>query len=906
MPTIYIENRPYQVPEGQNMLHACLSLGFDLPYFCWHPGMHSVGACRQCAIKQFKDENDAKGKIVMACMLHATDGTRVSIRDTEAAEFRAGVTELLMTNHPHDCPVCDEGGECHLQDMTVMTGHNLRRYRFGKRTHRNQYLGPFIAHEMNRCIACYRCVRFYQEYAGGHDLNVFQWHNNVYFGRHEDGVLESEFSGNLVEVCPTGVFTDKTLKQHYTRKWDLSTAPSVCVHCSAGCNTIPGERYGKLRRIRNRYNGEVNGYWLCDRGRFGYEFVNDDRRLRRAAVRGARGDEWKAVSRAEALQRVAKALATPQRVIGIGSPRASLEANYALRTLVGDERFYCGMSDHDCCSVATVLEILRRGPARSPSLAEMGRADATLILGEDISNTAPMAALKVREAALRKEISIAESLHIPAWQDAAVREAIQHERGPLYVATPVATRLDQTATDVYRGAPADIARIGLAVARELGDEGPAVDGLSDETVALVRRIAADLRAAERPLIVSGTGLSDRDVLNAAAEVAAVLCNDRRRAHLSLTVPECNSLGMGLMGGTGIGQACARLERGEADTVVILENDLYRRTDASAASALLKAAKHVIVLDHLENRTMADADIVLPVATFAEGDGTLVNQEGRAQRFYQVFVPEGDIQESWRWLRDAMNAAGRTGAQDWSALDDISAAIAREITVLKPITEIAAPAQFRIAGEKIPRQPHRYSGRTAMHADVDVHEPMTPADPDSPLAFSMEGSQKQPPASLITHYWAPGWNSVQALNKFQEEVGGPLRGGDPGRRLIEPEDENKTMTPTTVPEPFSPQEDRWLAVPLFHVFGSEELSALAPGVSELAPQPYVALSPQDAERLQVDEGDALEIILGKERRRFPVKLERSLRQGMAGMPANLPETAGMALPDWYELRRPPHE
>ena len=130
----------------------------------------------------------------------------------EAAEFRAAITELLMTNHPHDCPVCDEGGECHLQDMTVMTGHNQRRYRFGKRTHRNQDLGPLIEHEMNRCIACYRCLRFYQEYAGGHDLDVFQSHNHVYFGRHEDGVLESEFSGNLVEVCPTGVFTDKTLK----------------------------------------------------------------------------------------------------------------------------------------------------------------------------------------------------------------------------------------------------------------------------------------------------------------------------------------------------------------------------------------------------------------------------------------------------------------------------------------------------------------------------------------------------------------------------------------------------------------------------------------------------------------------------------------------------------------------
>ena len=149
----------------------------------------------------------------MSCMTPAAEGTRISIDDPEAAEFRAGIIEGLMLNHPHDCPVCDEGGECHLQDMTVMTGHDYRRYEFDKRTFRNQNLGPLVNHEMNRCIQCYRCVRYYRDYAGGDDLNAFASRNTVFFGRHEDGVLENEFSGNLVEVCPTGVFTDKTLKQ---------------------------------------------------------------------------------------------------------------------------------------------------------------------------------------------------------------------------------------------------------------------------------------------------------------------------------------------------------------------------------------------------------------------------------------------------------------------------------------------------------------------------------------------------------------------------------------------------------------------------------------------------------------------------------------------------------------------
>lgn len=218
MASIIVDNRSYRVDERQNLLAACLGIGLNLPYFCWHPAMGSVGACRQCAVKQFKDEQDRCGRLVMACMTPASDGTRISIDDPEAKAFRASVIEWLMVNHPHDCPVCDEGGECHLQDMTVMTGHVYRRYRFPKRTHRNQHLGPFIRHEMNRCIQCYRCVRFYRDYAGGRDLNVFGAHDALYFGREQDGTLENEFSGNLVEVCPTGVFTDKTLFQHYTRK----------------------------------------------------------------------------------------------------------------------------------------------------------------------------------------------------------------------------------------------------------------------------------------------------------------------------------------------------------------------------------------------------------------------------------------------------------------------------------------------------------------------------------------------------------------------------------------------------------------------------------------------------------------------------------------------------------------
>ena len=216
MPQITIDGKQYEVDAGVNLLEAVLGLGLDLPYFCWHPAMGSVGSCRQCAMLQFQNAEDDRGRLVMACMTPVADDMHLSLSGERAKAFRADVIESLMVNHPHDCPVCAEGGECHLQDMTVMSGHRERRYDGLKNTHVNQYLGPLINHEMNRCIACYRCVRYYQDYAGGTDLAALGAHDHVYFGGHEEGVLESEFAGNLIEVCPTGVFTDKSLVHDYT------------------------------------------------------------------------------------------------------------------------------------------------------------------------------------------------------------------------------------------------------------------------------------------------------------------------------------------------------------------------------------------------------------------------------------------------------------------------------------------------------------------------------------------------------------------------------------------------------------------------------------------------------------------------------------------------------------------
>ncbi len=902
MAVIFVENKPYTVKDGQNLLQACLGLGFDVPYFCWHPAFGSVGACRQCAVKQFKDEQDTRGKIVMACMTPAADGVRISIDDPEAKEFRASVIEWMMLNHPHDCPVCDEGGECHLQDMTVMTGHVHREYAFPKRTFRNQNLGPLINHEMNRCIHCYRCVRFYRDYAGGRDFDALAAHDHVYFGRAEDGALENEFSGNLVEVCPTGVFTDKTFQRHYTRPWDLQTAPSVCAHCGIGCNTIPGARYGEVRRIRNRYNGEVNGYFLCDRGRYGYEFAGGAARIGEPLARKDRSAALEPVARGEALQLAADCLRDRGRVIGIGSPRATLEANFALRRLVGPDRFFLGVSAEDYRTTAAAIDILQAGPARSPSLKEVRAADAALILGEDVTNTAPMLSLALRQMAHPKADAAARAFDIPHWNDAAVRELAQDEKETLFLATPAATKLEEVALRSYHAAPEDLARLGFAVAHRIDPSSPAVPSLSEEADRLAEEIAGALLAAKRPLIVSGAGCGSEALLQSSANVAWALCRRGIPAMLSLVLPEADSFGLGLLGGGDLQSALGALREGRADTVVVLENDLYRRENPAAVDDALQNAKHVILIDHIQHATAAKADLILPAAAFAEETGTLVSIEGRAQRYYQALLPKAGAQPSWNWLEAVDSPASGSGGDEPSKLDGLLAEIAAEMPVFRSIVEIAPSADFRILGQKIPRQSPRFSGRTAVDADKNVSEPKPPDDPDSPLAFSMEGSEGFPPPSLLPRFWSPGWNSVQAVNKVQAEIGGELRGGDPGRRLVEPHAGARPEFFGAVPPAFEPRTGRLLLVPLFHIFGSEILSALSPGIAELAPSPYVALPPAVAAEQKIAAGETIRVEMGGAALELPVKIVESLAKGTAGLPAGLPGMDHVALPTWCAVRK----
>ena len=473
---------------------------------------------------------------------------------------------------------------------------------------------------------------------------------------------------------------------------------------------------------------------------------------------------------------------------------------------------------------------------------------------------------------------------------AAVQNVAQHALHPLFIASVAETRLDDIAEQCVHAAPADLARIGFAVAHAIDPSAPEVDGLESEAQALVQRIADALLNAKRPLIVSGASLGDKALIEAAANIASALKNREKNGSLSLVVPEANSLGLALLGGDSVDAALDALSNDQADAVIVLENDLYRRADAAKVDAALSAAQTVIVADHQRTATSERAHLLLPVASFAEGDGTLVSLEGRAQRFFQVYEPSYYdagilIREGWRWLH-ALHSTLQGKTVDWTQLDQVTEACAASNPLLAGIKDAAPHASFRIKGLKLAREPHRYSGRTAMRANISVHEPRQPQDQDSAFAFSMEGyAGSKEDRQQIPFAWSPGWNSPQAWNKFQDEVGGHLRAGDPGVRLLEAA--GNVLPWFAVNAAFNPAAGTWQVAPLHHLFGSEENSARAKPIQERMPEPYVALARDEAARLGVNDGALLALRVNGQALRLPLQVRDDLAVGLVGLPVGLP-------------------
>lgn len=619
---------------------------------------------------------------------------------------------------------------------------------------------------------------------------------------------------------------------------------------------------------------------MCDRGRFGSGYLNSDLRLDYAGIKNPDGSFF-AVHQQQALDTAVEWMAG-KKVAAIGSPRASLEANYLLRELVGSKNFAPGFSDQEADLIGSIVNILQTTKSINPSIKQIETADAVLILGEDVTNTAPRVALALRQSVRNKAFELAEQMGLPPWQDAAIRNLAQDQRSPMTVVSAMDTRLDDVASTCVSLAPDDIAAFGHAVAAALAGE------TTDNTEA--DAAAQMLKAAKNPLIVSGSSMAHQGIINSAAAVADAL--NQATTMLSFCVPECNSLGLALMVADGSSSSLKALAKRAAklDALIVLENDLYRRGDKELIDQLLASGTKVITLDMYENDTLDQSDLVMAAASYAESQGTLVSSEGRAQRFYPVHSPAAERLPSWQWLLRLAKITGHKKLAKLENFDQIVVACAKSSPLFAGLVDVAPLNNFRDRGSKIPRQTHRYSGRTAMNSDVSVHEPQQPKDHESPLSYSMEGLNRDQPASLIPFVWAPGWNSNQSLQKFQSEVDGPLKGGSSGVRLISSSQTGAEISPQVGKIILKPHQ--WHLVPMEQIHGSDELSSHTDEIAELAGRGFVAIGRKVAEKLAVTEGDGLLVKQGEIECSLEVRILSRVAKNCIGYSAGYSETQGL--------------
>jgi NADH-quinone oxidoreductase subunit G len=624
MPTLIIDEQEILVPEGTKVIEAAERLGIMIPRFCYHEALGSVGACRMCAVS-FK-QGPVKG-LEMSCMVEAEDGMVVSTVDPEAVAFRERIIECLMLNHPHDCPVCDEGGHCLLQDETVSAGHGIRRYPGKKRTYMDQDLGPFVQHEMNRCIHCWRCRRFYQDFAGYRDLGAMQIANRTYFGRFRSGPLESPFSGNLIDICPTGVYTDKPAR-FKGRRWNFERGPSLCIHCSLGCNTTTSARYREVMRQEARYNKEVNGYFICDRGRFGFDFANHPDRIRKPRLENKAATWEQAVDAAAATLKRIHRKRGPDSILCLGSVRCSLETQGALKRLCRllewpEPRYFIEPKVER--KVRTSVTGLDERVAAS--MAQVEEADFILSLGVDPINEAPMLVLAMRQAR-RKNATVVvadprpvflpfDFFHFPMepgvvdyFACALVYEALKQK-------TPES--LQGKARRFYESLPA-----GYGSKPGLGQK--------------IQDLGRKLGGSKKPMLICGTDLPGETTVALASDLAHLLQEFIEGTGLFYVLPGPNAFGAALMSPKNApGPVVELIESGRIKALVLVEQDpFWLFPDRHRLEKALDKLEYLLVLDYLPSLSAKRAHAVLPTTTLFERiPVTLVNHEGRAQKAFPV-------------------------------------------------------------------------------------------------------------------------------------------------------------------------------------------------------------------------------------------------------------------------------
>ena len=634
---VEIDGKPVQVPEGSMVMHAADQAGTYIPHFCYHKKLSIAANCRMCLV-----DVEKAPKPMPACATPVTQGMIVRTKSEKAVKAQQWVMEFLLINHPLDCPICDQGGECQLQDLAVGYGGSSSRYQEEKRVVFHKDVGPLISmEEMSRCIHCTRCVRFGQEVAGVMELGM------IHRGEHSEittvvgDTVDSELSGNMIDICPVGALTSKPFR-YSARTWELSRRKSVSPHDSTGANLIVQVKSGKVMRVVPLENEDVNECWIADRDRFSYEALNGDDRLTTPMLK--QGGQWKPVDWTTALEYVARGLTQIKvdhgaAAIGaLGSAHATVEELHLLARLVR------GLGSENVDVRTAPRRLRQRRAGRQGALARhvdrvavepAARARRRLVPAQGPS--------AVRRSAFARPRARARKVHaVHALDDDWLM--------------PMASQL-VAAPSAWPQALADIA---AAVAAAKGASAPASGTATDAAKA----IATSLLSGERKAVLLGNAAAQHPQAAALLALAQWIATetgatvglpDRRRqqrrcAARRLRCPGAAGLNAGQMLGAPKLKACLLLH-----TEPTLD-----AADAAAATASIGAAEMVVALTPFRSAAADVADVLLPIAPFTETSGTFVNAEGRVQSFHGVVKPLGETRPAWKVLRVLGNLLGIAG------------------------------------------------------------------------------------------------------------------------------------------------------------------------------------------------------------------------------------------------------
>lgn len=639
MPNIEIDGQKIEVPEGATVMDAADRLGIYIPRFCYHRKLSVAANCRMCLV-----EVEKAPKPLPACATPVTDGMKVWTRSGKAHQAQQGVMEFLLINHPLDCPICDQGGECQLQDLAVGFGRSSSRYREEKRVVLEKNLGPLIATDMTRCIHCTRCVRFGQEIAGIMELG------QVGRGEHAEimpfvaSTVDSELSGNMIDLCPVGALTSKPFR-YTARPWELSRRFGVSPHDGLGSNLVIQVKRDRVMRVLPRENEAVNECWLADRDRFSYQALRAEDRLTRPMLRGPRGwveVDWQ-TALGHAAERLKEILARQgaHAVGGLASPHSTLEELYLFQKLL--RGLGSPHVDHRLRHADFRADGLRRGaPWLGMPVAELSTCDAVLLIGSTLRKEQPLLAHRLRQAV-----------------KAGGRLAVVHAADDDLLCSVAAKAIVPPSR-----MPALLGEVLVAVAERQGAglASPYGEYLAGVRPTEVARAVASTLAGGRLAVLMGAVARYHPqaalLESLAQEIARIL-----GARFGWLMPAANEVGAHLAGvwpGPD-GLDAGRMLREPRHAYLLFNTELELDVhDPVAARAAMAQAGCVIAFTPFRHAALDYAEVLLPIAPFAETSGSFVNMEGRVQSFAAAVPPLGDARPGWKVLRVLANLLGLSG------------------------------------------------------------------------------------------------------------------------------------------------------------------------------------------------------------------------------------------------------